>query len=715
MRTDGSLSSFQAHFQRPSARLTATGVSDVELARSNVPRKVSELEGSLTSTPSKRPRFVEGHAGNSESSGSKEAPQSVSEPCGIGTPEQQELNRHDERFASNPLVSPSTYVKNSGRTQRAWLLLGPTSTWSFSRRVLSTIQTRLNPTSTKPIPLAVDGDAYQIHWRQASSEEIPDISGLPPRDQAIYMLNTVHFHFGHPYQLFDEEDFARNLEEFYNNASAKVQESRLWYVQFLVVLAFGEALLAPVRRASNTASWTKYFSRAMSLLPDTTALWQDPLLAIEVLALIALYLHSVDMRDSAYCYIGHAMRMALVEGLHRALPVEQLGQKRVERCTKVWWTVYILDRKFSSLIGSPASVNDEDVTTVLWDPMTCSQETAALSLHVKITQVITRVLNTVYSANGKLGGAFLHGIRSILHEMTDLSRELEEVFAHRFSTSVDTLSGATTRLTLSCHSVSDISSIKTQVAYGEQCIIVTARPLILSLLWEQLSCFKEGDVFRSLSSPVRTLIQACTESALRSLKILTALRDQNLLVPMLLADAYPNSKTETFLPFDLENLFSSFFILSLISAVLPGTIPDHSYRDMGFSLLDEMIARGNRVAQLRRSEIELLEELVQPLIRPETPHRDEDAGIPLIESINEKSSVAQQEHHGLGPDADGPGPTPAVTVTGAQEEVLLFDWRDFGLSLNHMLSATDELNANCLFPGGEGEELPADLWLWGDG
>ncbi|GIC86025.1 putative C6 transcription factor [Aspergillus udagawae] len=648
-------------------------------------RKVGELEDSRTSTPSKRPRFVEGHASNSESSGSKEAPQSVSEPCGIGTPEQQELNRHDERFASNPLVSPSTYVKNSGRTQRAWLLLGPTSTWSFSRRVLSTIQTRLNPTSTKPIPLAVDGDAYQIHWRQASSEEIPDISGLPPRDQAIYMLNTVHFHFGHPYQLFDEEGFARNLEEFYNNASAKVQESRLWYVQFLVVLAFGEALLAPVRRASNTASWTKYFSRAMSLLPDTTALWQDPLLAIEVLALIALYLHSVDMRDSAYCYIGHAMRMALVEGLHRALPVDQLGQKRVERCTKVWWTVYILDRKFSSLIGSPASVNDEDVTTVLWDPMTCSQETAALSLHVKITQVITRVLNTVYSANGKLGGAFLHGIRSILHEMTDLSRELEEVFAYRFSSSVDTLSGTATRLTLSCHS----------------CIIVTARPLILSLLWERLSCFKDGDVFRSLSSPIRTLIQACTESALRSLKILTALRDQNLL--------------ETFLPFDLENLFSSFFILSLISAVLPGSIPDHSYRDMGFSLLDEMIARGNRVAQLRRSEIELLEELVQPLIRPETPHREEDAGIPLIESINEKSSVAQQERHGLGPDADGPGPTPAVTVTGAQEEELLFDWRDFGLSLNHMLLATDELNANSLVPGGEGEELPADLWLWGDG
>ena len=88
------------------------------------------------------------------------------------------------------------------------------------------------------------------------------------------------------------------------------------------------------------------------------------------------------------------MRMALVEGWHRALPVEQLGEKMVERCSNIWWTVYILDRRFASLIGSPNSVNDEDMTAMLWDLQSCSQEAAALSLHVKISQVITRVVNS---------------------------------------------------------------------------------------------------------------------------------------------------------------------------------------------------------------------------------------------------------------------------------------------------------------------------------
>ncbi|KAE8323727.1 hypothetical protein BDV39DRAFT_217578 [Aspergillus sergii] len=594
-------------------------------------RRVEEIE--CTPPPRKRTRTLESSSvGGSTYVRTSETPQ---EP----TPEQSGGNRYDERFASNPLalVSPG-YVKHTGRRQRTWLFLGPTSTWSFSRRILNTIQARLSPHNSTPLPLAVDGDAYQLQWRQASSEELPDISGLPSLEHAIYILNTVQFHFSHLYLLFDEEEFLRHLYEFYDNAEVKVQESRLWYVQFLIVLAFGEALLAPVRKVSNAASWTKYFLRAMSFLPDITGLWQDPVLAIEVLTLIGLYFHSIDMRDTAYCY-------------------------------------------FSSLIGSPNAVKDDEITTPLYDPKSCHQKEAALSLHVRITQVITRVLD-----NGKLGGIFLRKVRSVLQEMTDLSRELEDVFAHRFSNSVESLSSVTTRLTLSCH----------------QCIIVTTRPLVLALLWERLNCFEQGEVFRTLSSPVQTLLHASTDSALKSLRILTALRDQNLLGP-----------PETFLPFDLENLFSSFFILSLIAAILPDIIPDPSYRDMGFSLLDDMIARGNRVAQLRKSEIVQLEELVQPLLQPHlqplTP------GSSAKQVGEERPSVQVNDSAAV---LNG-GISPALSVPEAsdvvQDDEMHFDWRDCGLSLDQMLTVTDQLNANNLVLDAEREGLQTDLWLWSDG
>ena len=166
------------------------------------------------------------------------------------------------------------------------------------------MQDRLNPDRSSPIPMAVDGDAYQLHWSRASSDEPPDISGLPSLEYALYLLNTVKFRLSPLYRLFDENEFLRNMYEFYDDAPAKVEESRLWYVQYLVIMAFGEAFLVPVRTATNTSGWTKYFTRAMSLLPDTTALWNDPVLAMEVLALTALYFHSVDMRDTAYCYVS---------------------------------------------------------------------------------------------------------------------------------------------------------------------------------------------------------------------------------------------------------------------------------------------------------------------------------------------------------------------------------------------------------------------------
>lgn len=146
----------------------------------------------------------------------------------------------------------------------------------------------------------------------------------------------------------------------------------------------------------------------------------------------------------------------------------------------------------------------------------------------------------------------------------------------------------------------------------------------------------------------------------------------------------------------------------MISAILPDTLPDHSYRDTSFSLLDDMIERGNRVAQFRKSEIELLEDLVQPLIIPSTPlsHSVTEEPEPLITPRSETVPGFQEL------DVQPVIVTPSLTDTGIQdanEEDLTLDWRDFGASLNQMLSATEELDANWVDMDGG---LGMDLWLW---
>lgn len=80
-------------------------------------------------------------------------------------------------------------------------------------------------------------------------------------------------------------------------------ENRLWFAQFLLVLAFGKAFLSRPQ-ASGEPPGAHYFLRAMSVMPEITSVWKDSLLAIEVLALAGLYLYAIDHRESAHVYVG---------------------------------------------------------------------------------------------------------------------------------------------------------------------------------------------------------------------------------------------------------------------------------------------------------------------------------------------------------------------------------------------------------------------------
>lgn len=139
---------------------------------------------------------------------------------------------------------------------------------------------------------------------------------------------------------------------------------------------------------------------------------------------------------------------------------------------------------------------------------------------------------------------------------------------------------------------------------------------------------------------------------------------------------------------------------------------------MGYSLIDDMISRGNRVAQLRKSEVELLEELIQPLVQASTtqPVGSEEVARPQAPGGLFNGQAPDKGNGNAVPTASSvlPGSTlPSVEVS--QEEDLSFDWRDYGLSLEYMFSVTDQLNANNLVLDAEREGLQNDLWLWSDG
>lgn len=98
-----------------------------------------------------------------------------------------------------------------------------------------------------------------------------------------------------------------------------------------------------------------------------------------------------------------------------------------------------------------------------------------------------------------------------------------------------------------------------------------------------------------IANPIKALIKTSFKSAKKSLCILSFLQSQQLL--------------ETFLPFDLEQAFSSAFVLTIMSAlpVLPG-FGNKDHIDTTFSILDTMISRGNVVARFRKTDLQELQE-----------------------------------------------------------------------------------------------------------
>lgn len=181
--------------------------------------------------------------------------------------------------------------------------MGPSSSWSFCRRVLALIGKHVPEANCPPDPWHLDGGVFKMQLRPLGVNEVPDTTNLPPLDYALFLFNTVKFYFGPLFYLIDEPSYLRHLHELYENTTAKAASSRLWYAQYLLILAFGKAFIVQNSSHEGPAGY-QYANRAMSLLPDLSGMDREPLLSIQALTLAALYFQSVDMRVAAFQHVS---------------------------------------------------------------------------------------------------------------------------------------------------------------------------------------------------------------------------------------------------------------------------------------------------------------------------------------------------------------------------------------------------------------------------
>ncbi|RGP63942.1 transcriptional regulatory [Fusarium sporotrichioides] len=504
-------------------------------------------------------------------------------------------------------------AKKTPRPSGSSGFLGPSSTWAYSRHVMVMIRQYVNQETSPEIPLNIDGAAFNIELPRMTQAEAPiNIESLPSLDYAIYLTNTVKFHIAQTYHIFDEVHFMRGLLSLYNDGPPPLSaENQMWYIQYFLVMALGKGLLT--RGMSKAGSpGSEYFLRAMELFPDASGLYEDPLLSIEVCCGLALYLQSVDHRNSAYVYLGLGLRIALSQGLHRDIVGEFSDDNEVKRYRNAWWTLYILDRKFSSLMGAPSSVHDSDISVPVPGVVLESRKSNALDMHIKLSRLIAKVLNTVYGIDGRLDDSFPKNTLTILKELAALASEWSSYPDLKLD-GQGPVSRVSATLNLCYH----------------QCIVLATRPVLMCLLRDKLELDRRQrrSTFE-IAEPIKALLKACYDSAHKSLRILATLQSQDLL--------------ELFLPFDLDHAFSAGFVLALISAVQP--FPDavcEPYFEATVNILDTLIAGGNLPARFRRQEIERLHDMLHLIDQQESashPNGDQVTGF-----------VAQQGEQGISP------------------------------------------------------------------
>ncbi|RAH44558.1 Zn(II)2Cys6 transcription factor [Aspergillus brunneoviolaceus CBS 621.78] len=508
---------------------------------------------------------------------------------------------------TSPFALPSTTIKNTKDNKRTWIWLAPSSMWSFTTRLTILMTEKLHRQYPHNAPTLRAKEIYPLRWEVLPASRPPDIADLPSLDYSLYLFNTVKFHLGQ-LRFFSEEQFVERLQEFYHgNPVAVATEYRLWFIQLLLVLSFGTALLCR-SKSPDQPPGSRFFARAMSLMPDHASLWKDSLLAIEVLALASLYLYSIDQRESAHIYLGQAIRIAQYEGMHTQLSEEQLGSKTVARCRSLWWTLYIMDRHFSYSVGLPMTTQDRDISTPIDPPEHCSQQDLALSLHAKLSRLLSYILSTVYNAERTQLHVFLDTTKSILQTLAGYAQEMEEIIQIRLRNSLDTMPRGTQHITLLYH----------------QCVIVATRPLLLSSLIDRLETLTHDSLdtndFLALTKP---LLCIGIKSAVKTIEILSG----------------TDSLLEVFLLYDLEFTYDAAIHLALAGTLFPELFdtpptpdspsPSPNPSHQAHSILDAMIHHGNRIALARKEGLMHLERLLDEVAvsvagrgrRPDRPGR----------------------------------------------------------------------------------------------
>ncbi|KAK4942680.1 hypothetical protein LTR10_017629 [Elasticomyces elasticus] len=395
---------------------------------------------------------------------------------------------------------------------------------------------------------------------------------LPDKQYAFILIRLVKRFLGTSHHLYLETAFLHRLSTFY----ATQDEDPLWICRLFLLFALGELYTnnSAGVLAEGRSPGTTYFLTAMSLLQDK---YETPnVLYVETLFLVSLYSDALNRTNSAYAYIGLALRVSIALGLHRNVNAQQMPAAEKEHRNRVWWTVHYLERLCSSKLGHPVMLRDEDISTALpsWDGLTEAEKMefpnpTILIAQLNLAKIVGMISRDMYVVSwSPRGPSFLQTVHSIFTRLKGWNDSLP-------SEAKMTSSNTSSRAICSLHLLFN------------QCVILATRPVLFLIFQQYAKKFQEESETSSSRGGVPQVATALADDCIHAARTIN-----HILIQM-----WVDGSIAMFGYTDALILFTSTMVLMISVALKLGDIiGTRDEAETAWRLLREMCDYGNNAA-----------------------------------------------------------------------------------------------------------------------
>ncbi|KAI0149298.1 putative C6 transcription factor [Pestalotiopsis sp. NC0098] len=338
----------------------------------------------------------------------------VAETIGVGDqPRWSDSTSNERAHDSDDSTIPDESFTRQEIAGNAFHYSGELSHWNFSKRVHDKIH-RLGQESD-PHEAICEKEYYRArHLQISGSNDLSVARWFPPQPVAEFLI-ALFFKYGQTNYFYVEEEWVgAKLESVYKpTADGTSDQSPIWCI-LLTIMAIGTQFVAldsarndelPIDHSMSQGGTPveadvgiSLYQQAAKLIPDMLAIASVE--SVQAFLLLGVYTLPQDTSGLAYTYLGVAIKMAIQNGMHRTYSGVPLDAHALQVRTRLWWTIYTLEKRICILHGRPLSISRADIDVEL--PTDTTEFRSPNFANFQAIIMLTPYLEAVASTIGRL-------------------------------------------------------------------------------------------------------------------------------------------------------------------------------------------------------------------------------------------------------------------------------------------------------------------------